>query len=79
MSWRQWQQQPKADEPVEVPKILAHLDHSGVSQSLFTGFLLSGVNPKNLLLIAAGAAAIDASMLATREQFIALLVFATIV
>jgi len=78
MSWRQWQQQPKADEPVEVPKILAHLDHIGVLQSLFTGFLLSGVHPKNLLLIAAGAAAIDASMLATREQFIALLVFATI-
>lgn len=80
MTWRQWQQQqqPKADEPVEVPKILAHLDHIGVVQSLFTGFLLSGVNPKNLLLIAAGAAAIDASMLAAREQFIALLVFATI-
>jgi hypothetical protein len=78
LSWRQWQRRPTVNEPVEVPSLLARLDNIGVAQSLATGFLLSGVNPKNLLLIATGAAAIDASMLGTREQVIALLVFATL-
>jgi hypothetical protein len=78
LSWRQWRQRPAPDAPVEVPRLLARLDQIGVAQSLTTGFLLSGVNPKNLLLVAAGAATIDASMLAVREQIIALLVFTTI-
>lgn len=72
---RQWQQRPAPDHPVEVPKLLAGLDEIGVVQSMITGFLLSGVNPKNLLLTAAGAATIDASMLNPGAQIIALLVF----
>ncbi len=72
---RQWRQRPAPDAPVEVPKVLARLDDMGMTQSAMTGFLLSGVNPKNLFLNAAGAATIDASMLAPGPQMTALLVF----
>jgi len=75
LSWRQWQRRPAAGKPVEVPAVLARLDRIGAARSLATGFLLSGINPKNLLLIAAGAATIDASMLAPMGQGIALLLF----
>lgn len=78
LSWHQWRQRPKPDEPVKVPKLLARLDKLGIAHSLATGFLFSGVNPKNLVLIAAGAATIDASMLSPKSQIIALLVFTAI-
>jgi len=75
---RQWHQRSAADELREVPKVLAHLDQVGVIQSSVTGFLLSSVHPKNLVLSAAGAAAIDASMLDPGAQVIALLLFSVI-
>jgi threonine/homoserine/homoserine lactone efflux protein len=78
LSIRKWRQRPAPDEPVEVPKVLTRLDQIGVMQSMIAGFLLSSVNPKNLLLTAAGAATIDASMLDPGAQIIALLVFAAI-
>ena len=76
---RQWHRQRSAsNEHREVPKVLAHLDRMGVIQSSVTGFLLSSVHPKNLVLSAAGAATIDASMLAPGAQVIALLLFCAI-
>ncbi len=78
LSVRQWRQRPAPDEPVEVPKVLARLDQIGMVQSLITGFLLSGANPKNLFLSAAGAATIDASKLDPGAQIVALLVFTAI-
>jgi hypothetical protein len=78
LSVRQWRQRTAPDESREVPKVFAHLDRLGVIQSSVTGFLLSSVHPKNLVLSAAGAATIDASMLDPGAQFIALLVFSAI-
>lgn len=75
---RQWRQRPAPDHPVEVPKLLAGLDKIGVVQSMITGFMLSGVNPKNTLLNAAGAATIDASMLNPGAQIIVLLIYTVI-
>jgi hypothetical protein len=75
---RQWYQRSAADALREVPKVFADLDQMGVIQSSVTGFLLSSVHPKNLVLSAAGAAAIDASMLDPGAQVIALLLFSVI-
>jgi len=55
----QWRNRPGPDDAVEVPKYLAGLDTFNAGKSLLTGFLLVAVNPKNLMLCAAGAAAID--------------------
>ena len=42
------------------------------------GFLLSGVNPKNLVLTLAAGAAIAATGAETAQQFVALIIFALI-
>ena len=78
LSVRQWHQRSAADELREVPKVFAHLDQMGAIQSSVTGFLLSSVHPKNLVLTAAAAATIDASMLDPGAQLIALLLFCAI-
>jgi len=78
LSVHQWRQRPESAQPREIPKILSHLDNIGPTQSLIAGFFLSGVTPKNLVLVAAGAALIDASRLNPGEQAVALLVFTTI-
>jgi hypothetical protein len=77
LSLRQWRQRPAPGAPV-VPRLLTSLDKIGVVHAAATGFLLSGINPKNLLLNAAGAATIDQAHLVPGDQLIALLVFATI-
>jgi hypothetical protein len=78
LAGHQWKQRPEPEAAVNVPPLLAHLDTIGVMQSLITGFLLSAIHPKNLILNAAGAAAIDASMLDSGTQYIALVIFALI-
>ena len=78
LTWKQWQQRPRPNEPVTVPKLLANLDTIGTAHSSAMGFLFTAINPKNLVLSAAGAATIDSSMLAPNLQIIALLVFTTI-
>ena len=78
LTWKQWRRRPRPNEPVTVPKLLAHLDQIGTAHSLATGFLFTVINPKNLVLTAAGAATIDSSMLAPKSQIIVLFVFTTI-
>ena len=75
---RQWRQRPEPDAVADVPPLLARLDTIGVMQSSITGFLLSAIHPKNLILNAAGAAAIDASGLDSAPQYMALVIFALI-
>jgi hypothetical protein len=78
LSVRQWRQRRLPDAPAETSSFLASLDHIGMLKSSMSGFLLSGVTPKNMLLVAAGAVRIDASMLGPGAQFTALLVFSAI-
>lgn len=55
---RQWTSRPSANDAVETPRFLASLDSFTGVKSLLTGFVLVALNPKNLPLCAAGAAAI---------------------
>lgn len=75
MALRQWRGRPGADEPVEVPRFLAGLDSFTGVKSLLSGFALVVLNPKNLPLCAAGAAAIDLVTENLTQQFAAYLVF----
>lgn len=75
---RQWTKRPASDAGPGTPKLLARLEGYGAAQAFMTGLLLSGVNPKNLLLTAAGAAAIDAALIDFAPQVLALLVFTAI-
>jgi threonine/homoserine/homoserine lactone efflux protein len=62
----------------EAPKWMDTIDGFGIGKSLGMGFLLSALNPKNLLLVAAAAATIAASELSSGEQATVLLVFTLI-
>ena len=78
MAVRQWQTRPGPDETVEVPRLLAGLDDFTGKKSLLTGFMLVAINPKNLPLCAAGAAAIDLVTNSVTAQVGAYLVFTAI-
>jgi threonine/homoserine/homoserine lactone efflux protein len=53
---RQWRKRPKAGEEPEMPGWMATIDEFGPGKALGLGVVLSGVNPKNLVLTAAAAA-----------------------
>jgi threonine/homoserine/homoserine lactone efflux protein len=53
---RRWRARPKAGEAAEVPKWMGAIDKVTFPGAIGLGFLLSAVNPKNLLLAAAAGA-----------------------
>ena len=58
-----------------MPGWMAKIDGMSAFAALGMGFLLSGLNPKNLLLAVGGAATITASGLTTSQEYVALAVF----
>lgn len=78
MAIRQWVSRPGPDDAVEVPRFLAGLDAFTAGKSLLTGFILVVINPKNLPLCAAGAAAIDLATEGIPQQVGAYLIFTAI-
>ena len=64
---RQWRKRPKAGEVAALPKWMAAIDSFTFVKALGLGFLLSAVNPKNLLMCVAAGSAIGGAGLATGE------------
>lgn len=75
LAFRNWQKRPKAGEKTETPKWMASLDSIQPGKAFGLGALLSGVNPKNLLLNVAAASSIAAANLDTSSTVIVVLVF----
>jgi len=73
-AWRQFKKRPKAGEEAPLPKWMRALDSFTPTRSLTIGVLLSGVNPKNLILNATAAAGIAATGLAGAQQAVVLIV-----
>ncbi|MEU2079851.1 GAP family protein [Streptomyces sp. NPDC013489] len=55
---RKWWKRPRTGEQAEPPRWMASLDDATASRAFFLGALLSGANPKNLVLTASAAASI---------------------
>ncbi|WP_327413450.1 GAP family protein [Streptomyces sp. NBC_01233] len=55
---RKWWKRPRAGEQAETPRWMASLDDATAGRALLLGALLSGANPKNLVLTASAAASI---------------------
>jgi threonine/homoserine/homoserine lactone efflux protein len=72
---RTWQVRPRGDREAELPKWMQTIDSFTASRSIGFGALLSGVNPKNLLLTVGAAAAIAQTGIPAGEQAVALAVF----
>lgn len=73
-----WRTRPKAGETAEPPAWMERIDGFGGASALGIGVVLSGANPKNLLLAVAGAATISAASLPVSQQYLALGVFVAI-
>jgi threonine/homoserine/homoserine lactone efflux protein len=72
---RTWQVRPRGDREDELPKWMQTIDRFTASRSVGFGALLSGVNPKNLLLTVGAAAAIAQTGIPAGQQAGALAVF----
>ena len=72
---KQWRGRPQGDADPEMPKWMQALDGFKPPKAAGAGVLLSGLNPKNLLLTVAGATAIAQTGISGGEQAVALVVF----
>jgi Sap, sulfolipid-1-addressing protein len=75
---RQFRGRPRGGEEPQMPKWMASIDKTTPVAALGLAALLSGANPKNLLLAVSGGAAIAQTGIAGGQQAIAYLVFALI-
>jgi hypothetical protein len=73
-AWRQFQHRPKPGEEAPMPKWMRALDHFTTGRALAIGALLSGANPKNLVLCATAAAGIAQTGLAGAQQAVVLFI-----
>ena len=74
---RQWRSRPRPGEDATLPKWMSAIDSFTVPKALGLGFLLSAVNPKNLLMCVAAGTIVGGSTLATGEQAVAVAVYTT--
>jgi threonine/homoserine/homoserine lactone efflux protein len=75
---RQWRGRPAPGQDAELPKWMAAIDHFTFGKAAGLGFLLSAVNPKNLLMCAAAGTTIGAAAISTGNQVVAVAVFSVI-
>jgi threonine/homoserine/homoserine lactone efflux protein len=72
---RQWRGRPRGDDEAAMPKWMRTIDRFTAGRSIAIATVLSGVNPKNLLLTVGAAAAIAQTGADTGQQAVALAVF----
>jgi len=75
---RQWRGRPHEGDEAATPKWMGALDAFTPAKALGGGVVLGTVNPKNLLLIVGGAAAVAQTGVSTGDQVIAWAVFTLI-
>jgi hypothetical protein len=75
---RQWRGRPRHGEPTTLPRWMAAVDDVTPARAAGLGALLSGLNPKNLALCAAGGVAIGSSGLNGSEAVTAGAVFVVV-
>lgn len=75
---RQWRGRPKAGEEPALPKWMRAIDRITFATAFGLGFLLSAINPKNLLMAAAAGVAIGSAALGTGDVIVVIAVFTVI-
>ena len=75
---RQWRSKPEPGVEPEMPKWMAGIDSFSPVKALVLGFLLAGVNPKNLLLTLGAAASLAQLGLSTSDAVVSLIVFVVV-
>jgi threonine/homoserine/homoserine lactone efflux protein len=75
---KQWRSRPTGDTEPALPKWMQAIDTMTVARALVLGFLLSGLNPKNLLMGAAAGIAIGSADLSTTDDVITVAVYVVV-
>lgn len=75
VGFREWRKRPHGGEEPELPSWMRTVDRFSALRSVTIGAVLSGVNPKNLLLTIGAASAIAQTGITTGRQAVALAVF----
>lgn len=78
LALRQWRGRPKAGEEPQMPKWMQAIDKVTFPVALGLGFLLSAINPKNLLLAAAAGVDIGSAGLDVGSIVLVIVVFTLI-
>ena len=75
---RQWRERPKPGETAVMPKWMSGIDSFSFGKALGLGFVLSAVNPKNLVLCLGAGTTIGAAHLSGGGDVVAVVVFTLI-
>ncbi|NIK59245.1 GAP family protein [Kribbella shirazensis] len=75
---KQWQARPRGQGEPELPKWMSAIDTLTTVKGLGLGFLLSALNPKNLIMAAGAGIAIGGGNLGTGETVVVIIVFTAI-
>jgi threonine/homoserine/homoserine lactone efflux protein len=78
LAWRQWNNRPQRGENTKLPTWMSAIDTITPVRALTIAFLLSAVNPKNLILAAAAGLAIGGVELVVWQSTVVLVIFALI-
>ena len=78
LAFKQWQGRPKEGETPEMPKWMQTIDKVSPPVALGLGALLSGLNPKNLILTLGAATSIAQANLSTGQDIVVALIFIVI-
>jgi threonine/homoserine/homoserine lactone efflux protein len=75
---KQWRGRPRGDSEPALPGWMKAVDRFTPGRSVAMGVALSAINPKNLILVVGGAAAIAQTGASTSSQAVAIAVFIVI-
>jgi threonine/homoserine/homoserine lactone efflux protein len=78
LAFRQWRSRPEPGEEAALPKWMSAVDEMTAGRGLVLGFLLSALNPKNLLMAVAAGVIIGTAGLTVGEASVVILVFVLI-
>jgi threonine/homoserine/homoserine lactone efflux protein len=78
LALRQWRSRPKEGQTASLPGWMKAIDTFNAAKAFGLAFLLAAVNPKNLLMAAAGGVAIGGASLSVGQIVIAWVVFVVI-
>ncbi|WP_439591055.1 GAP family protein [Microbacterium sp.] len=78
MAAGRWRRRPKEDEEPDLPKWTKAIDGMGFATALGLAFLLSAINPKNLLLAAGAGVDIGSADLTVAEVIVVIAIFTVI-
>jgi threonine/homoserine/homoserine lactone efflux protein len=78
LALRQWQGRPKPGEVGTMPKWMSAIDSFTFGKALGLGFVLSAINPKNLIMCVGAGTTIGAAHLSGADDVVAVVVYTVI-